>query len=416
LDLDANEILQHEVVTSFNGLNEKEPSPTPEEPVLPEQKPTPVEAVITPKKEKPKRVAPPLPATSSSSPYTQPPTPISTNGLTNTLKPAITPVKLAQPDIKWSSLIAGMNEVPTSSPQPSQPTAKHVEKSSVPLEPLEKADSQPSKQPSETEPAKPLQPLQQQPQSQPQPQYIATSLTSSLAAATSRAVPDQQVQSPHFKVDDSKYLIDSSIISLPPGIQDIILSFYSSRVTTNPQPKQQDGLNGIGSHRAIKNISNYLNQPRYYLFNDSQQQQQQQQQQQEPIINGSGIKLNYSKDLSLEFQKCFNDWNKIRSSLNFPLDSSKEEINPANSQLLSSTELSTLFYGYYFSLTPFESHLISKELTSRGWELLDGGKSWGFKRSSDSLQNQGVERISKFDVESWNLVEVVEKGGKTLVW
>lgn len=314
LDLDSNEILQHEVVTSFNGLNEKEASPGPDDIAPDTGAPVPAAPVAT----APVATAPvstvPVPTAPTSLPPSISPSPnisqaeikevpkikklvtsSSSSGLTSSLKPALTPVKPAQPDIKWSSLVAGLEKETT----PSTPTTI--------IQPVEPVIS---------------------------------------------------------KINDSDYLNDSTIISLPPGIQDIILSFYSNRIENNSM---------IGSHR-IKNVSNLLNSKRYFLNNN--------------------VLINYSKDLSLEFQKCLNEWNKIKNYLNLSdLESSK---------ILSNLELSTLFYNYFFSLTPFESLIIAKELNSRGWKLLNDGKSW-------------VNEVNKFDIENWNLTENFDKE-KPLVW
>ncbi|KAH3667825.1 hypothetical protein WICMUC_005225 [Wickerhamomyces mucosus] len=362
LDLESNEFVQNEITNSFvnDQLPEKSESISPI--------PTP-SVISTPSKKESISSQTPLKSKSSlkkpsvSTPVQQtasiPPTSININ-LANNLKPAVAPAPPVN-EVKWSSLLSTTDvkkeeEIPV--------LTKQTLNSTLPTSTTEETlnsiinTTTVSNDISSTS------------------ETIAT-----IIAAPKASVPSNQSES--FKqeskvevkeelpvitspVNEDDYFNDFDIVKLPPGIQDILCSFYSARSSTSTDTK-------------IDNANKILEIPRFYQDKYS--------------IN--------SASNSLELNRCFNLWSLIRFKiLNETIDSFREKI-------IQNLELGLLFYVYYFNYSKLEKTIIEQELIRRKW--INVNQYWYLRLDQNQSTNNGVlsGNFKKFNYQDWKFVDLI---------
>lgn len=377
LDLESNDIISQEVVSSLNGLGhseealkEKSASPNPSSPAPPNttttttsERPSPVPSssgntgLSTPVKKnnggnetpKPKKFV------SLSTTGLPPSSAGTTSSITSTLKPAVTPVKPVE--MKWSALAAGVNNQSVASTAATAAVTTSQENStsaspapqSVPVVASSIQTNTISSTPTKT-------PVN----------LSSTSISMEKSIETNGLTGTYSLSS--SPINEIEHQQDSELINLPPGIQDIILSFVSCRKFTNNKNET----------KMISNVSRMLEVPRDHLIS----------------------KVNPINSSSLELLRVGQIWNLTRYQLN----------NVDNyDQLLGKLEIGVLFYGFYFGLTPFENSIIEKELIKRQWRSDLIKKTW-FQRIGISLKQTNEFEISnfkKFDSETWTLNDLM---------
>jgi CCR4-NOT transcription complex subunit 3 len=320
LDLESNEVLQHEIVTSFNGIVEKDektssPSPPPKKEQSPEKKVVPSipshttqpmvsQPISTPKLKKVVTLA-----SSTHSPLPSPS--LTVPSISNTLKPATTPKQ----ELKWSSLVAGLNK---------KEDEETVEQKAEKVENVEP----------------------------------------SLVAEQEEAMDNTPTEREVTPIDDTLFKQDTQLMTLPPGIQDIICSFYSSRFSND---------------KVIYSCSTTLQVPRDYLTT-----------QVSPQLSSS-----------VEYSRSANIWSLVRQQLDAHLDADS---------LMGNLENSTLFYAYYFTMTPYEASLAERELLKRQWRSDLSKINW-FQRLPGGETKQGpgfeISSYKKFDAITWSMIELL---------
>ena len=153
---------------------------------------------------------------------------------------------------------------------------------------------------------------------------------------------------------------------LPPGIQDIIGSFYSTRNLVD---------------NVLYSSSSLLTIPRDYLI----------------------TQVPPNQDASVEYNRSANVWLLVRRQILLK----HENLG----SIMGGLETSTLFYAFYFSMTPFESNLAELELIKRQWRPNLSKSKW-FQRSGNSSQfKQGsgfeIGNYKMFDAFSWTVEALI---------
>lgn len=287
LDLESNEALQHELITSFNQVvdheREKEKEKEKEKEQSPEKKaplviPTRVKKVVT---------------LASQSP-----------SLSSTLKPA----EMPKQELKWS-LVAG---------------SKTEEEFPTPVE-----------------------------------SKVIDLLSKSASAPVSSVLETPSL--PNVSTD--ALYQDESLMLLPAGLQDIVVSLYSSHSSPN----------------TVFSCSTLVHIPRPHLT----------------------TQVSPTQASSVELSRALSIWSLVRGQLAVQRDHQE--------QLLGNLEPLTLFYVFYFAITPFESQVVEKELKRRQWRC-DKLKVCWYLKADLVEQGQGFEvgNYRKFDAIKWVVSELLE--------
>lgn len=347
LDLESNEVLQHEVVTSFNGIvdhdheREKSPPVQVKKSQSPEKKAViqnghnnnnntqPTDTTHTPNNNFPS-------ATSHTQTHTH------THTYTPTLTPTTTHISTSG---QKKTLNLGLNTpLPTTSTlKPASPPKQEVQWSSVIAGFREEGGKEKAKVAVEEE------------------LRIPNVVESVVAAAdvspsSSMATTTSQQREGSVPVDDTLFKEDYSVMYLPPGIQDIICSFYSSRKA---------------SEKLVQSSSMLLQVPRDHLITEVT-----------PVQSSS---VDYNRSMNL--------WSIVRGRLALQGES-----------VMSSVEISTLFYVFYYAMTPYESSLAEGELVKRGWSTDKAKVLWYLPVGGSA--DSGARNYKRFDARAWSLGDV----------
>lgn len=355
LDLESNEVLTHEVMTSFNGVNEKHDDGASDSHSTPTTTAAIANTATTPVKEpiiskkikekevkeavKPKKI---VVSSSSIQPAATTPSILSPLQATNeTLKPATAPIK--QPEMKWSALAAAAAAAsaaaaPSHPPQASTPVAPSPQLMNKTIINPHSGFTSPSSKDTTPEPEK---------------------SNSSTNNNNNNNLTTQNSNSSVSTINELEYQQDAELVKLPPGIQDMISSFMSCRRKGNNE---------------INNVSKLLDTPRDFL-----------------------VQRLTSPPPSLEALRVSNIWNLTRLQV---LD---------RPEILKEIDNGTLFYAFYFCLTPYENHLVEQELIKRQWRS-DLNKTNWYQRINQPIKqgaNFEISNFKKFDSLNWNLVDLI---------
>lgn len=445
LDLDSNELLSNEVVSSFNGLSVQDENKPVEDKKEQSQSPKPIStSVSTSEKASPaptsapnlsglpsalpvntissvpaaaKKIETPkskrsiVPPASTGTVSSNPSTPTT---LSSTLKPAAAP---PQPPsaMKWSLLASGgllnntngngasnnnHNETsdnatpvpPNTAPAqittgstlttevPITPT-KTPPQTSIPVPPSSFAGTISQLSGSSVVQGAPSSTILERPISSPSvvngseisinqitngavAAAVTTSVGDNVATETTRSSISNNT-SPISQIDFQQ---DAQLLLNPPGINDLIGSYVSSRTSAN-----------IGeAPRYLSNVRDLLTLPREHF----------------------DIPTGPSPATILETQRVYQLYSQALHLM-----------DPDNYKtILPNMENSVLFYGYFYGVTPFENSMIGEELQRRNWRSDHSRRFW-FQRkpTANVIRDHPDFEISnylKFEVDDWSFGEL----------
>jgi len=419
LDLESNELLSQEVVSSFTGMSQQEKdeekreksaspsiqSPAPQSASSSTSTTTAHPAITglpspanTRKAETPKAKkfvslstnssststtnTGGLPSTNNNNNNTTSVT--SSSSMTSTLKPAVTPVKPAN-EMKWSALAAGINN--NNNEVNSPVGSSSVSTATTPATSVAAAAAIAAESISKDIPVTPTKVTIPNNNSSATTTAAAVSTnigdnksTSIVTESSSNGVINNNNNNNHITqvssvsntppVNELEYQQDSELINLPPGIQDIISSFVSCRKSTNNNES-----------KTIGNVSRLLEVPKDHLITKSI-----------PLASSS-----------LDLIRVSNNWNSARYQMTY---SNYES-------LLHNLDNSTLFFAFYYSFTPYENHIVEQELNKRNWRSDLLKKNW-YQKINSTIPASNVKtnefeisNFKKFDSEHWALVDLI---------
>ncbi|EDO16142.1 hypothetical protein Kpol_1070p25, partial [Vanderwaltozyma polyspora DSM 70294] len=108
------------------------------------------------------------------------------------------------------------------------------------------------------------------------------------------------------------------------------------------------------------------------------------------------------------FRSC-HQWDSISSSLREVLleDNTNEDKLRLVLERFRPTEIFTLFYHYYFPLTPLQKQISSILLIERDWKLLKNGTMWFLKQGEPKFSNESFEvgNYKIFKADDWTVIE-----------
>ncbi|ANZ77594.1 BA75_04420T0 [Komagataella pastoris] len=158
-------------------------------------------------------------------------------------------------------------------------------------------------------------------------------------------------------------ITDNTIASMPPGIQNLILSFLDSRNSSEQLVKR----NAIYAGQSWRFSSSYFPSPET------------------------------ATPSSLESQRVAMIWNSIRGSADLH-------------SLVQRVDTATLFYAFYFASTPYERAISKNVLVNlRHWKLHHNQKLWFQRFGQPKSVGEGFEvaDFKVFDAASWSLKEML---------
>ncbi|KAI0460804.1 hypothetical protein LJB42_001604 [Komagataella kurtzmanii] len=156
-------------------------------------------------------------------------------------------------------------------------------------------------------------------------------------------------------------ITDSTIASMPPGIQNLILGFLDSRRSSKKLVKSS------AIYTQAWNFSSYFSPPETAILS------------------------------SLESQRVAMIWNSIRGSADLH-------------SLVQRVDTATLFYAFYFASTPYERAVSKNVLVNlRHWKLHHNQKLWFQRFGQPKSVGEGFEvaDFKVFDAASWSLKEML---------
>lgn len=288
---------------------------------------------------------------------------VSSPDIVHKLKPASTPAKVGE--ITWSSIAASSINGTSQSPVSNSSSAPT---SAVPNNAVTTVIS------SETDSTTPIQ------QSSSKESNISSQDQVVLDSEFS-SVFEQSELSNHEK----SLFSDDSMVKLPPGIQNLIFSFTAANGSHQLlKPSNNNTLCG-------KTLMSTISKP--YLPSAVQGS----------YLNYQGSKYKNQIDLSKYAWK----WNSIRGNNEF--EQLIEEINGLSASQSDWKQIniltSTLFFGFYYGITPLENLLAEKYLFQLGW------RPYNIKQSTDKYNVERFEYWFKninesdyqvFDLKSWD--------------
>lgn len=380
---------------SFAELNAVTPKDTPE----PESEPKPKEVKPEPSRE-PEPQKPVSSASTASPPSKVTTTPnskqlvhtgtttpdVSSPGIIKVLKPAATPQKPLGA-LKWAAAAAGplgaqgngtLKETETSpSPPALAPAVTRVVSSSSSATPPAANVSTP-----------PFSMLAPQ-----QPSYatahnnapnipIQTPLPKS--AFVSKYVP--VLTNSHLSKEEAALFQDVNLVKLPPGIQDLILSFTTTRkVSVSPSREEAKLLKSTSSYSQYKCPIQKPYLPKIIQTSFYQH---------EP---------DFSPDQHirppLQLLKCLSSWNQLRAGDLFEQYVRQlQNISVAGENNTVVNEMTmVLFYGYYYGITPLENVIAESCLYQLGWKPYASLSELKILPGGSRSQTPTPGRLSPFD-------------------
>lgn len=163
---------------------------------------------------------------------------------------------------------------------------------------------------------------------------------------------------------------DLTLLTLPNGIQDIIMGSVISKNKLYPN----DGKNA-GYRR---------------LYDTCQPSRL------------STIPMGVHPPQPLDVTRCVYQWDQIRLALNVTELTAETVIDK-----FRHLETFTLFYNYYFSITPLEQKICATLLRERDWKVLKSGDCWFLRQGNVKFSNEQYEiadyKIFKLDI--WTVVD-----------
>ncbi|CAH2355487.1 putative general negative regulator of transcription subunit 3 [[Candida] railenensis] len=289
-----------------------------------------------------------------------------------TLKPATAPSKPVGA-LKWATAAAGSLELKDK--QPTHPQLQQLQQQQLPQQlpqqqdeqQLQSVGSQSEQQQSMKQQANPVIPEQQS-----SPQSSITGMNSSATTSVTllgKTYPLDSVLSSLSDVEQDLFS-DLSLTKLPPGIQDLILSFTASRKTPTV------GASKVLIHPSSLNLAAY-NQ--YYSPVEKPFLPKLLRSSFYPYLTSSDIIKKPSQQTLKpppNLLKLQSYWNNIRTSTsNYDmylqqiqnLSLSTPETVPENLTIANELTM-VLFYGYYYGVVPLENSIAELCLFQLGWK------------------------------------------------
>ncbi|SMN21918.1 similar to Saccharomyces cerevisiae YIL038C NOT3 Subunit of the CCR4-NOT complex [Maudiozyma saulgeensis] len=101
-----------------------------------------------------------------------------------------------------------------------------------------------------------------------------------------------------------------------------------------------------------------------------------------------------------------NQWDVIRCGI----DTTQEDISFDNiTERFKGLEMFTLFYNYYFAITPLEKKIAMVVLRERGWKVAIGETMWFSREGETKFSNESFEigDFKIFKLDTWTVIEKV---------
>ncbi|RLV87949.1 General negative regulator of transcription subunit 3 [Meyerozyma sp. JA9] len=311
---------------------------------------------------------------------------VSSPGIIKVLKPAATPQKPLG-TLKWAAAAAGPlgaqgnghvkdNSESSPSPPASAPLPTRISSSSASSTPPAASNHPPHSVP----------PMQQAPYSSAHSGGSNVPIQSPLpkSAFASKYVP--VLNNSTLSKEESALFQDVNLIRLPPGIQDLILSFTTTRkVSVSPSREEAKLLRSTSSYSQFKCP---IQKP--YL---------------PKIIQTSFYQ--HEPDFSpeqhirppLQLLKSSSSWNQLRAGDLFESYVRQiQNISPPGESVAVVNEMTmVLFYGYYYGITPLENIIAESCLYQLGWKPYASSSELKITPSGSRSETPTPGRLSPFD-------------------
>ena len=312
---------------------------------------------------------------------------VSSPGIIKVLKPAATPQKPLG-TLKWAAAAAGPlgaqgngHVKDTSESSPSPPAL-----APLPTRIISSLASSTPPSASTNNPPHSVPPLQQAPHSNAHSGGVNIPIQSPLpkSAFASKYVP--VLNNSTLSKEESALFQDVNLIRLPPGIQDLILSFTTTRkVSVSPSREEAKLLRSTSSYSQFKCPIQKPYLPKIIQTSFYQH---------EP---------DFSPDQHirppLQLLKCLSSWNQLRAGDLFEQYVRQiQNISPPGESVAVVNEMTmVLFYGYYYGITPLENVIAESCLYQLGWKPYASLSELKITPSGSRSETPTPGRLSPFD-------------------
>lgn len=120
------------------------------------------------------------------------------------------------------------------------------------------------------------------------------------------------------------------------------------------------------------------------------------------------IPLGVNPPSPLDALRSTNQWDLIRCTI-FGMEPMENEISELDDILdrFRPLETFTLFYSYYYSITPLERKIAMALLKERNWKISKGGNTWFLRQSATKFSNElcEVADYKIFKLDDWTVVD-----------
>ncbi|KAL3240345.1 CCR4-NOT core subunit NOT3 [Nakaseomyces bracarensis] len=144
------------------------------------------------------------------------------------------------------------------------------------------------------------------------------------------------------------------------------------------------------------------------------------------LLNNSKCSYRYSRDICqinrldpvpigvnppspLDSFRSTQQWDTARYSLWSTITAYNENAFDGILKKFEELDMFTLFYNYYFAITPLEKEISFKVLTTRDWRVANNGVMWFLRQGEPKLVNDGFEigDYKIFKLDDWTVIEKV---------